>query len=128
MPARSDAERFHDGGPPFFNAVGLEAAIEVIEAEGMPAIHGTVLENVKAVEDVVRTYDGEILDPWDDDAERSGILSFRLPSEPPAVTAQRLDEAEIIVSHRGEWLRIAPHASTDLAVLDVLAEVLDAAD
>lgn len=123
--ARDDAERFHDGGPSLFGAFALAAAIDLIEAEGIGAIDAAVMENVKAIEDLVRSADGEILDPWDDDEERSGILSFRLPQEPAAATAQRLDEAEIIVSPRGDWVRIAPHASTDPAVFDVLAEVLD---
>lgn len=126
--ARSDAERFHDGGPPFFGVFGLAAAIEVIEAEGMAAIGAAVMENVKAIEDVVRGAGGEVLDPWDDDDERAGILSFRFPIEPAAVTAQRLDDAEIVCSQRGDWVRLAPHATTDLAVLDVLAEVLDGSE
>lgn len=127
-PARSDAERFHDGGPSFFGAFGLAAALEVIEAEGIAVIHESVMENVKAIEDVVRSCGGQVLDPWDDDDERAGILSFHLPSESVATTFQRLDEADVVASHRGEWVRIAPHATTDLAVLDVLAEVLDSTD
>jgi len=126
-PAREDAERFHDGGPSFLTALALEAAIEVIEAEGIAAIGESVVENAKALEDVVRVAGGEVLDPWDDDAERSGILSFRMTSEPVATTAQRLEEAELVASKRGEWIRLAPHATTDPAVIDVLAEVLDTA-
>ena len=125
-PARADAERFQDGGPPFFGALALEAAIEVIEAEGMNAVSATLLENTKAIEDVVRSAGAIVLDPWDEDAERSGILSFRLPTEPSKVTSQRLAAADIAVSLRGEWVRLAPHSSTDLAVTALLAEVLDA--
>ncbi len=127
-PARGDAERFHDGGPPFFGVIGLAAAIEVIEAEGMSVISETILENVKAVEDVVRAAGAVVLDPWDEDDERSGILSFHLPSEPSTVTTQRLLDADVIGSLSGDWVRLAPHATTDLGVLDVLAEVLDASD
>jgi len=125
-PARGDAERFHDGGPAFFGAFALAAAIELIETEGMAAIHEAVVENVRAAEEVVRAAGGEVLDPWGDDDERSGILAFRMPTEPAAVTGQRLDDAEIVVSLVGDWIRISPHATTDLAVFDVLAEVLDA--
>jgi selenocysteine lyase/cysteine desulfurase len=124
-PAREDAERFHDGGPPFFAAFALEAAVELVESEGMGAIGDAVMENVKSLENVVRAAGGDVLDPWDTDRERAGILSFRMPEEPAATTAQRLDDAELVASKRGEWIRLAPHATTDLAVLDVLAEVLD---
>jgi len=126
--ARDDAERFHDGGPSFFAALALAAAIDVIDAEGMPAIGAAVIEAAKEIEDVVRSAGGEILDPWDGDEERSGIVSFNMPEEPAAVTAQRLDDAEITISPRGDWVRVAAHASTDLSVLDVIAEVLDSGD
>lgn len=126
-PARGDAERFHGGGPAFFAAFALEAAIELVMAEGLANIDDAVMENVRAIEEVIRSAGGEILDPWDDEDERSGILSFHLPDEPAALTAQRLDDADITVSPRGDWVRVAPHASTDPAVADVLAEVFDAA-
>jgi selenocysteine lyase/cysteine desulfurase len=123
--ARSDAEMFQDGGPPLFGAFALAAAIEIIEAEGMGAIHASVMANAKTIEETVRTVGGEILDPWDSDAERSGILSFRMPGEPAEATFQRLADAEVVASLRSGWVRVAPHASTDLAVTEVLAEVLD---
>ncbi|MCP3996873.1 MAG: aminotransferase class V-fold PLP-dependent enzyme, partial [bacterium] len=123
--ARNDAERFHDGGPSFFAAFALAAALEVIEAEGIGVVEATVMENVKAIEDTVRNFGGIVLDPWDDDTERAGILSFQMPGEASSATWQRLEDAEVVASLRGEWVRIAPHASTDLAVLDVVAEVLD---
>ena len=122
---RADAERFQGGGPPLFGAFALAAALEIIEAEGMRAIQETVMENAKAIEDVVRGCGAEVLEPWDGDEERSGILSFQMPNEPGSATAQRLANADVTVSSRGEWVRTAPHASTDLAVLDILAEVLD---
>lgn len=124
--ARADAERFQGGGPPLFGAFALAAALDVVEAEGMPDIHETVMENAMAIEDVARGCGAEILEPWDSDEERSGILSFQMPGEPALATVGRLAEAAVFVSVRGEWVRAAPHASTDLAVLDVIAEVLDA--
>ncbi len=123
--ARSDAERFQEGTPPLFGAFALEAALEVIEAEGIGAIQAAVMENVKAIEDVIRDGDAEILDLWDGDEERSGILAFRLPGESAEETTQRLADADITVSARNGWVRAAPHASTDPGVVDVLAEVLD---
>jgi hypothetical protein len=51
-----------------------------------------------------------------------------MPGEPAASTGQRLDDAEIVVSVVGDWVRLAPHATTDPAVFDVLAEVLEVDD
>ncbi len=125
--ARADAERFQGGGPPLFGALALAAALEVIEAEGIGVIEETIMENAMAIEEVVRGSGAEILEPWDSDEERSGILSFQMPDEPSAATAQRLADAGVTVSSRGEWVRTAPHASTDLAVTEIVAEVLDSA-
>jgi selenocysteine lyase/cysteine desulfurase len=123
--ARSDAEQFQDGSPPLFGAFALRAALEVIETEGITAIQGTVMDNIAAIEEVIKAAGGEILEPWDGEDERSGIISFCLEGEASAHTTQRLEDAEIIVSERSGWVRVAPHASTDPAVGDVLAEVLD---
>ncbi|MDJ0924054.1 MAG: aminotransferase class V-fold PLP-dependent enzyme [Acidimicrobiia bacterium] len=123
--ARVDAERFQEGTPPLFGAFALEAALELIEVEGMAAIHATVLENVKAIEEVIRATDADVLDIWASDDERSGILAFRLPEESAEETTQRLAEADITVSARNGWVRVSPHASTDPAVAGALAEVID---
>lgn len=123
--ARSDAEQFQDGTPPLFGAFALQAAIEVIEAEGITAIQATVMDTVVVVEEAINAAGGEILENWDGDDERSGILAFRLEGESSAQTTQRLDDAGVIVSDRSGWVRLAPHASTDPAVVDVLAEVID---
>jgi selenocysteine lyase/cysteine desulfurase len=124
--ARGDAEQFQDGGPPLFGAFALAAAVEVIDAEGIGVIHETIMDNVRALEDVVRAAGGTILEPWETEDERSGILSFRLREESATTTSHRLAEADVVASLRGEWVRLAPHASTDVAVTEVLAEVLDA--
>lgn len=123
---RPDAERFQDGGPPLFGASAIEAAIEVIEAEGMAAIESAVMENVALLEDVALAAGAELLDPWESEAERSGILSFRLESESSAATVQRLGAAGIFVSERLGWVRMSPHASTDPDIAGLLAEVLEA--
>lgn len=123
--ARADAERFQGGGPPLFGAFALAAAIDVIDGEGIATIEQTILENAKAIEEVARSCGAEVLDPWDGDEERSGILSFRMPGEAGAVTVQRLGDAGVTVSSRGEWVRTAPHATTDLAIIEIIGEVLD---
>jgi selenocysteine lyase/cysteine desulfurase len=104
--------------------MALGAALEIIEAEGMPNIHATVIENAMAIEDVVRAAGAEVLDLWGDEDERSGIVSFRLPTEPALATTNRLADAGVTVSVRAGWVRSAPHATTDPAVTEVLAEVL----
>ncbi len=123
-PPRPDAERYQMGSPPIFGAVVLGEAAAVVEEAGMAAIEATVLERARRLEEVVRAAGAELLAPWRSDDERSGIVAFRLPAEDPAVTATRLRDAGLVLSERGTWLRLSPHATTPPEVADLLADVL----
>ncbi len=123
-PPRRDAERHHEGSPPLFGAIALGAAASVIEEAGIAAIEAAVLERCRQFEEVLRSRSAEIMAPWRGDAERSGILSFRLPGEEAAATAARLRAAGFVLSERGSWLRLSPHATTPPEVGDLLAEAV----
>ncbi len=123
-PPRGDAERYHMGSPPLFGAVALGAAASVIEEAGIAAIETAVLERACQLEDVVRAAGAEVLAPWRSDRERSGILSFRLPGEAPALTGDRLRAAGLVLSARGSWVRLSPHATTPPEVAELLADAL----
>lgn len=109
---REEAGRFQEGSPPYFGALQMGAAVEVIELAGIAAIETAVLERVCALEEAARSAGAEVLAPWRVPAERAGILCFRLPGEDPAVTVARLAQAGMVVSRRSGWVRLAPHAST----------------
>ena len=47
-----------------------------------------------------------------------------MPGVDPADTAQQLAAAGLVVSQRADWIRLAPHATTDPDVVDAVAEVL----
>ena len=42
-------------------------------------------------------------------SERSGIVCFRHPSVAPATLVERLQAASVIVSLRGDIIRVSPH-------------------
>jgi len=123
-PMLADAGRFQEGTPPIVGAVQLAAAVEVIEIAGMEAIAAAVADRVTALEDVVVRAGAEVMAPWTVPSERAGILCFRLPGVDASQTADRLEAAGLIVSRRGSWVRLAPHASTDPDVAGMLAEAL----
>ncbi len=123
-PARADAERLREGAPTVAGAVAYAAAVETVELAGISAVETTIRQLVHALEDVLRAADAEVLDPWRSDEERAGIISFRLPEEDAAETWQRLSAADITTSHRGRWIRLSPHATTDPDVVGALAEAL----
>jgi len=118
------AGRFQEGTPPFVGAVQFAAAVEVIGITGMEAIAAVVADRVASLEDVVVQAGAEVMAPWLTPAERAGILCFRLPGVDVGQTAERLEAAGLIVSRRGRWVRLAPHASTDPEVAGMLAEAL----
>jgi selenocysteine lyase/cysteine desulfurase len=121
---REGAGRFQEGSPPYFGALQVGAAVEVIEMAGIDAVEGAVLQRAAAVEEAARSLGAEVLAPWRRPEERAGIVCFRLPGEDPAVTVSRLADARLVVSRRGDWVRAAPHASTPLDAGDRLAEAL----
>lgn len=118
-PALADAGRFQEGTPPIVGAMQLAAAIEVIEIAGIEAISSAISDRVAAFDDVLARLGAETLAPWADPGERAGILCFRLPGVDAAHTVERLEAAGLVVSLRGRWVRLAPHASTapDVAVM-----------
>jgi len=123
---RDTAGRFQEGSPPYFGALQMGAAVEVIELAGIRAIEAAIRERVAALEEAVRAAGAEVLAPWRGPEERAGILCFRLPGEEAAATVARLAEAGLVVSCRSGWVRVAPHASTPLETAGRLGESLPA--
>ncbi len=121
---RPDAERFHLGSPPHYGATAFAAAIDVIELAGIEAIETAVLDNAHVAEDVLKAGGADVATPWRHDGERSGIVSFRLPDEDPAVTHGRLTDAGISCTKYGEAIRMSVHATTRSRGLELLAEAL----
>jgi selenocysteine lyase/cysteine desulfurase len=121
---RPDAERFHMGAPPHFGAEAFAAAVEVIDIAGIDVIETAVRDNAHVAEDVLRVSGALVDTPWRNDAERAGIVSFRMPDEDPAVTHARLLEAGVICTRYGQAVRLAPHATTGARSFELLAEAL----
>jgi selenocysteine lyase/cysteine desulfurase len=110
--ASSRADRFHEGTPPIIGAVQMAAAVSVMEMAGVDTISTIVAERVAGLEEVALRRRAEVFTPWKNPAERAGILSIRLPGEDPAGTWARLAAAGLVVSRRGPWIRLSPHATT----------------
>lgn len=118
------AARFQQGTPPIFGALQCAAAVEVIEEAGIRAIAAAVRERAVSLEEVVLAAGGETLSPWRSERERAGILCFRMAGEDPAVTFERLTDAGLVVSRRGDWVRVAAHATTGSEAVGMLREAL----
>ena len=124
QPVHASALRYQMSAPPLPAAAGITAALEVLELAGIDAISEAVLARSAAVEEAGRRAGAEVLAPWRSDSERSGVVSLRMPDEPPEATLARLASAEYTASIRRGWLRLSPHATTPLATIEYLARVL----
>ena len=127
-PVLGTAGRYQEGTPPIIGAFQLAAAIEVIEMAGIDAIRRTVLERASQLEDVLRRAGAEVRTPWSDSGARAGIVCFRMPGAEPQATADHLLEADLVVSLRGTWVRLSPHATTPEDAVGMLASALGVAD
>ncbi len=127
-PALASAGRLQVGTPPIPGAFQFAAAVDVIESVGVPAIASVISHRMSALEEVVRSAGAEVKAPWTSPAEQAGILCFRFPGADPAATHAHLAEAGILASQRGNWVRLAPHASTRPEAIGLLAEALGVGD
>ncbi|SHK93067.1 aminotransferase class V-fold PLP-dependent enzyme [Actinacidiphila paucisporea] len=104
-------------------AAALAAALEVLEAVGVPAVEARVRSLVDRLLDEVRAHGAEILSATAP-ARRAGIVSFRLPGTDPATVAKALHAQGVTPTVRPDSLRLSPHASTPPAAVDLVRTAL----
>jgi selenocysteine lyase/cysteine desulfurase len=104
-------------------AAGLEAALELVEKAGVPAIESHISARLDELVDVVRRHRGELLSP-ERPEERGGILSFRVPGTDPTHVAAALHSNGVTPTVRTDSLRLSVHASTPYAAVDAVHAAL----
>ena len=117
------AGRFEEGTPNTPGIFALGAAIDLLLELGVPAIAERVLALTARLADDLSARGAEIVSPRGD-AERSGIVAFRMPEEEPEETVARLRERGIFVVARRGAVRASPHFYNDQAELDRLLDAL----
>jgi selenocysteine lyase/cysteine desulfurase len=123
-PALTTADRFLEGSPNLLGAVAAAAALNVVHAAGIREIETAVLERSGAILDLVRSLDAEVIAPWRSDRERAGIVTFRLPGLPATEAVGSLAAAGFVVSERNGWIRVSPHATTPMPVIEAFGVAL----
>lgn len=123
-PAVAAADRFLEGSPNLLGAVAAAASLRIVGNGGIGEIEAAVLERSGAVLDLVQSLDAEVIAPWRSDAERAGIVTFRIPGLPAADAVESLAEAGFVVSERNGWIRVSPHATTPMSVIETFGSAL----
>jgi selenocysteine lyase/cysteine desulfurase len=121
-PAAS-AQAFTVSGPDTLAAARLAIGARDVRDVGVAAIEARLAEQVDAVLEIADRHRIAVTSPREHEW-RAGIVS--LAPEEPARLAAALANAGLVVTARGAAVRIAPHAGTDAATLQLLDETLAA--
>jgi selenocysteine lyase/cysteine desulfurase len=108
-PLREGGERLEPGSPNAVGLVGMAAAMELLQSVGLSNIEARILELTDHLIAGLQTRGCTLATPIAHRRERSGIVSFHHPAIPSSVLAQRLSKAGVIVSLRGDLIRVSPH-------------------
>jgi len=98
-------------------------ALELVEDAGVAAIAARIAERVDALQDMLESLGATIVSATD---RRAGILAFTLPEQPAEQVGIALSSAGIAATVRPEHVRLSPHASTSLDVVDEVRSALTA--
>lgn len=123
-PLRDSGERFEPGSLNAVGLVGMEAAIELLLSVGLAEIEGRVLALTDYLIAGLQATGCTITTPIAHHGERSGIVCFRQQGVDSAVLAEKLHAAGVIVSLRGDVIRVSPHFYNNQHELERLLEVL----
>jgi len=123
---RTSGERFEPGSLNAVGLAGLQAAIELLLSVGLDAIEDRILTLTDLLIGGLQKHGCIITTPIVHRCERSGIVCFRHPEVDSLVLVERLRAVDVIVSMRGEVIRVSPHFYNTRADLERLLAVLPA--
>jgi selenocysteine lyase/cysteine desulfurase len=87
----------------------MAAGLDLILSFGLGQIESRILALGDLLIEGLRARGCLITTPIARRSERSGIICFRHPKVDSTTLAQRLHEADVVVSLRGDVIRVSPH-------------------
>ena len=105
------ARRFEFSTMAYGCALGLSRSIEFLLQVGVDRIFEYDRRLADLLIEGLRAQNLEITSPLND-AERTAIVTVRLPGVDPAESAARLREARVVASSRSDGIRFSPHLYT----------------
>jgi cysteine desulfurase/selenocysteine lyase len=125
-PLRSTGERFEPGSLNVIGLVGMAAAMELLLSVGLAAVEDRILGLTEHLIAGLQARGCTITTPVRLRRERSGIVCFRHPGIDSAALVEQLATADVIVSVRGNVVRVSPHFFNTEEDLDRLLAALPA--
>jgi len=124
MPWHATAKRFEEATLNIPGLLGLEASMNLLMEVGLARIRAHLLKLTDALAEGLRARGYVITTPMEYAAERSGILCFKHPRVPAASVHERLTGANVIVSLRGDVIRVSPHFYNTMGDVEALVGAL----
>lgn len=109
LPLSGTASRFEAGSLPWPSLVGLMESIQLLQEVGVANIEDHVLSLTDGLIASLVDRGYELITPIGSRAERSGIVTFRHPERNPSELHERLVNESVVVSRRGNAIRVSPH-------------------
>lgn len=103
------ASRFEAGTLSWPSLVGLMESVTLLQEVGIANIEKHVLSLTDGLITSLGDRGYELITPIGSRAERSGIVTFRHPERDSAELHERLQQEFVIVSQRGDGIRVSPH-------------------
>jgi selenocysteine lyase/cysteine desulfurase len=116
------ASRFELGSPHFSNILSLKSAIEYINRIGIDKIEKRILYLTEYLVGKLREIKVEITSPLEEEKSRSGIIVFKERNAQEIV--RKLQRRRIMVSARGDGIRVSPHFYNNEKDIDKLVREL----
>lgn len=108
-PLRASGERFEPGSLNSVGLLGLEAALSLLLSVGLKTVEARILALTDFLIAGLQQHACTITTPIDDPRHRSGIVCFRHPTVDSTVLSEKLRRTGVIVSARGDVVRVSPH-------------------
>lgn len=124
QPLSPTASRFEAGTLSWPSVTGLIESITLLQEVGVEKIADYVLNLTGELIPALRHRGCELVTPVDVRGERSGIVTFRHPEIPAEELCERLDDAGVIVSQRGDGIRTATHFYNNWEDMERLLDTL----
>lgn len=124
LPLSDTASRFEAGTLSWPSLVGLMESVQLLQDVGVANIEDHVLSLTDGLITSLVDRGYELITPIGTRSERSGIVTFRQPDRSPSDLYERLIDASVIVSHRGNGIRVSPHLYNTWVDIEQLLEAL----
>ncbi len=124
MPWHPTARRFEEATINIPGLLGMQASMELLMEAGLARIREHLLHLTDVLAEGLQAKGYIVMSAMESESERSGILCFKHPTHAAAKIHERLTEAEVIVSLRGEVIRVSPHFYNTEADIGALLDAL----